>query len=215
MSKAMIFDMDGTIFKTEKILEKAILNTIVILDDKNISLVDNPLEKYNEIMGVPLEEVWKSLLVNPTDEKIVVSNDLFQRELIKLIIAGEGELYSHASELLESIKKLGYSIFIASNGDKEYLNTIVDYYELRHFIDGVYSINDIEEKDKTLLVKHIIHQENISLKYLVGDRMSDFKAAEENGVKSIGCEFYYSKEKELQKSDMRVSRLMDIIEIIN
>lgn len=57
MKKAIIFDMDGTIFRTETILEKSILNTIEKLNDQNISLVNNPIEKYNEIMGVPLEEV--------------------------------------------------------------------------------------------------------------------------------------------------------------
>lgn len=127
MKKAIIFDMDGTIFRTETILEKSILNTIEKLNDQNISLVNNPIEKYNEIMGVPLEEVWRNLLTDPTDEKIMISNDLFQRQLINLIKTGESELYSGASELLESIKILDYSIFIASNGDKEYLDTIVDY----------------------------------------------------------------------------------------
>lgn len=214
MNKAIIFDMDGTIFKTETILEKAILNTIEILEDRKISLVDNPIEKYNEIMGVPLEEVWKNLLLDPTDEKIMISNDSFQMELISLITAGEGELYSYAAELLESIKNLDYSIFIASNGDKEYLNTIVEYYELGHFVDGVYSINDIEEKDKTLLVKYIIQRENVSLEYVVGDRLSDFNAATENGAKSIGCEFYYSKEIELQQADKRVSDLKEIFKIL-
>lgn len=214
MKKAIIFDMDGTIFRTETILEKSILNTIEKLNDQNISLVNNPIEKYNEIMGVPLEEVWRNLLTDPTDEKIMISNDLFQRQLINLIKTGESELYSGASELLESIKILDYSIFIASNGDKEYLDTIVDYYQLRPFIDGVYSINDIEEKDKTILVKHIIKNEGISLEYVVGDRLSDFIAAKENGTKSIGCEFYYSKEEELKLTHRRVTELNGIIEIL-
>lgn len=54
MLQALIFDMDGTLFQTDKILELSLDDTFDHL--RSLQLWDTvaPIDKYREIMGVPL-----------------------------------------------------------------------------------------------------------------------------------------------------------------
>jgi len=57
MSLALIFDMDGTLFQTNKILEISLEDTFEHLRSQNRWNNATPLKKYQEIMGVPLPVV--------------------------------------------------------------------------------------------------------------------------------------------------------------
>lgn len=116
-------------------------------------------------------------------------------------------------EALENIKIKGYSIYIASNGDKNYLKAISEKYGLQKYIINI-SINEIDTANKSDLVKYIIEKENIKPVYIVGDRLSDFQAGKDNGAKVIGCKFYFSQEEELMKADYVIESLKELKLII-
>ncbi|WP_411844213.1 HAD hydrolase-like protein [Salinicoccus sp. HZC-1] len=214
MSKAVIFDMDGTLFQTEIILEYSLRNTLNKLNEQKITYIDNPVEKYNEIMGVPLIEVWRNLLHTPTEENSALANNIFQKSLIDSITSGKSKLYDCVEDALSDIKNKGYDIFVASNGDDEYLKAIYDYYGLDKYIKGVYSINMINSGSKSDLVRQIISKENIKPKYMIGDRLSDFMAGIDNDIETIGCRFYFSKKYELKQASYTVNSLAELKKII-
>lgn len=214
MEKAIIFDMDGTLFKTELILESALKRTLSRLDSDSIGYKENPIEKYNEIMGVPLEEVWSVLLVNPTTESINYANQIFQDSLIENIKSGIGSLHDDLEETLDYLVSRNFKLYIASNGDIDYLKAIYDTYNLGKYFTDFFSINEVRTSSKSDLVAYIIDKENIQIKYIVGDRLSDFQAAKDNGIKSIGCKFYFSKADELKTSDYVIESLSQLKEII-
>lgn len=60
MLRSVIFDMDGTLFQTDTILEIALEETFAYLRSQNKWDSETPLEKYREIMGVPLPKVWET-----------------------------------------------------------------------------------------------------------------------------------------------------------
>lgn len=105
-------------------------------------------------------------------------------------------------------------IYIASNGLRAYLEAIVDYYGLDKWISEVFSIEDLQSLDKSVLVKAALEKHDIREAVLVGDRISDIKAAKENGLLSIGCHFDFSKEEELVHADFVVNDLLEIKEIL-
>ena len=214
MEKAIIFDMDGTLFKTELILESALTRTLSRLDSDSIGYRENPIQKYNEIMGVPLEEVWRVLLVNPTTESINYANQIFQDSLIEDIKSGIGSLHDELKEALDYLLTRGFKLYIASNGDTDYLKAIYDTYDLGKYFTDFFSINEVTTSSKSDLVAYIIDKENIQIKYIVGDRLSDFQATKDNGVKSIGCKFYFSKIEELDTADHVIESLSQLKEII-
>lgn len=94
MSFAVIFDMDGTLFQTDKILEHSLEETFDYLRSVHLWEGETPIEKYRAIMGVPLPVVWKTLLPNHSDEVRLNANELFHEKLIANINRGKG-LYIH------------------------------------------------------------------------------------------------------------------------
>ncbi|WP_019412754.1 hypothetical protein [Paenisporosarcina sp. TG20] len=85
MSKAIIFDMDGTLFQTNLILEPALEATFNVLRNDKLWDMETPIEQYRKIMGVPLPIVWETLLPNHSLDVREKSDEFFQKKLIELI----------------------------------------------------------------------------------------------------------------------------------
>ncbi|MFJ5758858.1 HAD hydrolase-like protein [Neobacillus sp. NPDC093182] len=64
MLESIIFDMDGTLYQTNKILELSLEDTFNYLTSLGKWEGQTPIEKYREIMGVPLPQAWETLLPN-------------------------------------------------------------------------------------------------------------------------------------------------------
>lgn len=130
MNPSVIFDMDGTLFQTDKILERSLDNTFDHL--RSIDKWDGPtpIDTYRKIMGVPLPKVWETLLPNHSEAIRKQTDAYFLSTLITNIHNGEGALYPNVQELFRYLKEHDYSIYIASNGLIDYLASIVQYYQL-------------------------------------------------------------------------------------
>lgn len=202
MKNAIIFDMDGTIFQTNTILEPSLIDTFDFLREKGIWNGSTPLEKYKQIMGVPLPVVWETLLPNVSIEIHKFVNELFHERLIENIKLGKGSLYPNVIETLDKLIENGIPMYIASNGLIMYLEAIVSYFGLNKWISEFYSIQHIDSLNKSELVKMIIEKHGIKTGAVVGDRLSDIMAAKINGLTAIGCHFDFAKEEELKESDI-------------
>lgn len=214
MSLSLIFDMDGTLFQTDKILEISLKETFNHL--KNLGLWDKetPIETYRKIMGVPLPVVWETLLPNHSNEIREHSNEYFHKQLIKNINKGKGALYPSIEEVFNYLVENNCSIFIASNGQIEYLNAIVTFYNLDKWVTETFSIQQIQTQNKSDLVRTIIEKYQIEHGAVVGDRISDINAAKSNGFIAIGCNFDFAQEAELSFADMKIDSLVELISII-
>lgn len=210
MSIAVIFDMDGTLFQTNKILEVSLHETFNRLRAMKLWEKETPVEKYHEIMGVPLPVVWETLLPNHSNEVRLKTNDYFHEKLIENINSGNGALYPNVEEIFSYLKNNNYSIFIASNGLTEYLNAIVRYYNLDNWVTETFSIQQIQTQDKADLVKTILKKYNIEKGAVVGDRLSDIKAAKSNCLIAIGCNFDFAQQAELSQADVIINDLLEI-----
>jgi len=105
LKKAIIFDMDGTLFQTHKILENSLEETFSYLRDHDLWEKETPIQKYREIMGVPLPVVWETLLPKHSDEVREEANRIFHIQLIQSILNGKGALYPHAEETFNQLVK--------------------------------------------------------------------------------------------------------------
>jgi phosphoglycolate phosphatase-like HAD superfamily hydrolase len=211
MLQSLIFDMDGTLFQTHKILEASLDETFTHLRSINKWDTVTPIDKYREIMGVPLPLVWETLLPHHSYEDREQTDAYFLERLIDSIRSGKGALYPNVKEVFSYLKKNNYSIYIASNGLTEYLKAIVDQYHLNDWVTETFSIQQIESLNKSDLVKSIIEKYDISVKAaVVGDRLSDIKAAKDNGLVSIGCNFDFAQEEELLQADVVINDLIEL-----
>ncbi|SDJ11532.1 HAD hydrolase-like protein [Salimicrobium halophilum] len=213
MTKAIIFDMDGTLFQTEMVLEHALEAVFSDLRSEGKWEGAAPVETYKEIMGVPLPVVWDTLLPKETDKVKEEMNERFQTYLISSIQEGKGALYPHVLETLADLKEEGYTLLVASNGLPDYLKAIVETYHLDHYISDVFSIARVASGDKGELVEKACNSYGVTKGMGVGDRLSDFKAAHRNRLKAIGCRFDFSKEEELKEADIIIDDLQELMNI--
>lgn len=214
MKKAVIFDMDGTLFKTDLILEPALEATFDVLRADQLWEGETPLEQYRAIMGVPLPVVWETLCPNHSLDVRKNSNKIFQQKLIKLIRAQTGALYEEVEDTLHTLSQQ-YPIFIASNGEIDYLQSIVETYQLDRFIQGTYSIQQVSSGNKSDLVKLVKETNHLVKGYVVGDRSSDINAAKDNSLIPIGVNFDFAQEEELKQADYVVNHFKEILDIVN
>ncbi|BCB03553.1 HAD hydrolase-like protein [Bacillus sp. KH172YL63] len=210
MKAAMIFDMDGTIFQTNRILENALQDAFQYLRDQGMWKGAAPLDEYKEIMGVPLPVVWGTLLPHHPVDVRKTMNEIFHERLIENIYRGNGSLYPHAADLFEYLSQRGYPIYIASNGQPKYLKAIVEHYRLGRWISDYYSIQSIQSGDKGELIRSIKEEHQLSYGMVIGDRLSDFMAAHANQFLSVGCAFDFSQAHELAEADIVVDDLIEV-----
>lgn len=214
MVQSLIFDMDGTLFQTDKILELSLDDTFTYLRSLNEWDTVTPIDKYREIMGVPLPKVWETLLPNHSNEIREQTDAYFLERLIENIKSGKGALYPNVKEVFNYLKEVNCSIYIASNGLTEYLEAIVNYYKLDNWVIETFSIQQIETLDKGDLIKTIIKKYNIKKAAVVGDRLSDINAAKDNDLIAIGCNFDFAKKEELALADLIIDDLIELKTIL-
>lgn len=214
MLSSIIFDMDGTLFQTDTILELALDETFEHLCSMNKWEGATPIDKYREIMGVPLPKVWETLLSNHSSEERRYTDQYFLKVLIDNIERGNGSLYPNVKEVFDFLKEQGLSIYIASNGLQEYLNAIIRYYDLDKWVTKTFSIQQIDSLNKSDLVKCIVEKYNIKDAAVVGDRLSDINAAKDNDLHSIGCNFDFANENELSHADFVINDLIELKTLI-
>ncbi|WP_131503696.1 HAD hydrolase-like protein [Exiguobacterium sp. s166] len=213
MKQAYIFDMDGTLFQTDRILGHALEDVFVFLREQGRWTKETPLAEYQAIMGVPLPEVWRTLLPAHTEADRAQADQIFQNALIRHIKQGHGALYPGTEEVLAALQENGHALYIASNGWKVYLTAIVRQYGLDRWLDGVYSIEDVASSQKSDLVAYILSGHQLTEAVVVGDRMSDFQAAKVNGLPAIGCRFDFSNEAELEQADAVIEDLQGLMQL--
>lgn len=214
MSDAIIFDMDGTLFQTNLILEPALEATFDFLREENLWDRETPTEQYRKIMGVPLPVVWETLCPNHSRETREKSNERFQQKLIELIQAQKGALYPDVETTLMELSKT-HSIFVASNGQIDYLEAIINTYQLNRFIQCTYSIQHVKTSNKSDLVQMVKHENLIEKGYVIGDRSSDIVAAKANGLIAVGVNFDFAQEDELIEADYVVNQFKEILTLKN
>ncbi|MBB4824883.1 adenosylhomocysteine nucleosidase [Sporosarcina luteola] len=214
MKQAAIFDMDGTLFQTDLILELSLDDTFAHLRSLGAWDGVTPIDTYRHIMGVPLPEVWAALLPDHAEDMKELANSHFLKRLIDNIKNGRGALYPNAKEILVYLKEKGVAIFIASNGLPDYLAAISRYYGLDEWVTETCSIQQIQSLNKSDLVRMILKKYAIQTAVVVGDRLSDIQAAKENGLLAIGCRFDFAKDDELVQADWVIDDLLEIKSIL-
>ncbi len=212
--KAVIFDMDGTLFQTATILEKSLEQAFAILRERGEWQGAAPIDEYRNIMGVPLPAVWQELLPEKSDELKGEMDGHFLERLIDNIRDGHGALYPGVEEVLEKICSEGYSVFIASNGLVRYLEAIVSYYGLKRWVTETFSIEQAATFDKGDLVRMIKEKYAVTDGAVVGDRLSDIRAAKANGLLAVGCRFDFAQEQELKEADVVIEGFGELINVL-
>lgn len=175
--KLVIFDLDGTLFRTETVDISAF----------NRALAANGLEARSDAeilyyIGFTMHEVCGLIGGMDSGFECKFINDVI--ELEKEEIKNNGMMYDGAVELIKKLKRDGFTLCICSNGRSEYVHCILEKFSLLDMFDEIWPQKD--GYDKSSAVALLMEKFGFESFIMVGDRASDIEAARVNGGISIG-----------------------------
>lgn len=207
MDKAglIIFDMDGTLFRTETVDVEAFNKALAVNGYETLSQ-----ERILGLIGMTLDEICKGLL-KTKDERLI---NKFKADLIDFearAIAESGQLYPGVEELLAKLGNKGFTLCICSNGNKEYISSICQKFGFdRYFSDIWFEHKGITKSQAVGLLKqkHQVHSF-----IMVGDRNSDIQAARDNCGISVGAAYGFGG-KETEAADYKANNIQQVYDMI-
>ncbi|KEO81695.1 HAD family hydrolase [Tumebacillus flagellatus] len=199
---AIIFDVDGTLFQTEKVALPAYRQTFEQLR--------RPLPSDEAILntfGMTIPEVWETLLPDASMDERDKANELLAKAEIELMQTGTGNLYPGVKNTLQTLRERGVKLFTASNGELRYVETVIETQGLAPLFDKLYCAGAYKTEKKEELVHLILQEQHLNEKKtaMVGDRKSDITAGKKNFLLTIGCDFGFGNAHELDGADLLIT----------
>ena len=204
----LIFDLDGTLFKSDKCefetIKKALLNL-----GWNINITMKEIKRQ---MGKISEHYYKRML--PPD-KVLRWEELAEevRKQRSFTIAKYGKTFPDVIKTLNILKKRGYKLALYTNSSSQYLKTVVSFLNIEKYFNYM---ECIEENDltKVELIRKIKNKLGESKAAVIGDRIHDIEAAKENGALSVGVLYGYGK-KEPREADITINKFSELLNIFD
>lgn len=193
-----VFDIDGTLYQTEKSGVSAVIQAF-----ESLGQPAPDLDKLNSFTGQPVERAyaWLRTLL-PPEQRSGIAQDIDQRELA--LIRSEGALYPGIEDTLDTLAADGYALACCSNGTLEYVETIAEVFDLRRFFP-VLLCRGMGYAGKKDMLTEILERHDMTGAsppgVMVGDRGDDIEAAHALGLKAIAASYGFGSQKELAGAD--------------
>lgn len=197
--KLIIFDVDGTIWDSEKDVFLAFNHTLKTNMNKEITK-----EEFQTLAGLPLGDMFKHVL--PEDKKELSSE--YEKKYRKYYIdeghyVDETTLFANVKETLENLKKQGFYMAVASSKPKRILDKMVEYFYLDEFqlVVGT-GESHLKHKPDPESLNYIMHQFHVSKEeaVMVGDTKADMMAGKNAGMDTIAVTYGYENIEILKKT---------------
>ncbi len=201
----VIFDLDGTLYDTDKVSIEALQTALSKFDITDIS-DDEIRDQFGEVTDMIVRN-----LVPDRDEEFY--EDL--KEEIKYqeerLIPKKGELYEGIKDMLSSLSENGYDLSICSNGRKEYIELVLETTDIKKHFSNIRGNEPGKSKADQLkdLLKCLEGTDSI----MIGDRYHDIEAAKEAGIPSIGVAYGFGR-KEVESADFIADEPLEVFNII-
>jgi phosphoglycolate phosphatase len=211
------FDMDGTLFDCGTIILESYGRAVMNFSRQTgISIKIPTIEQFRAVLGQTADQFFKNLFPELDPKYYHEIDMLCTAELCVEVSQKKGILYDGIQDVFARLYKDGWKILIASNGQLNYLTTILETYDLAQYLaHPVIVVNYDWINTKSDILREYIKALEIKDTFvMVGDRSSDLKAARDNHAFFIGCAFGHADEGEISGSDVIVHSMNEIEEIL-
>ncbi len=194
MYDIVLFDLDGTLTDPGE----GITNSVVYALNKfNISVTDKT--QLYKFIGPPLKDSFmKYYGFSEKDALLAVD---YYREYFRDRGIFENRIYDGIPELLESIKKSGCKVVLATSKPEEFARRILEHFNLTQYFNFIGGATMDETRSKKAdVIDYTLKQLSVTDKskvVMIGDRHHDIEGAVQNGIDSIGVLFGYGDQTEL------------------
>lgn len=201
-NKLVVFDLDGTLNRTELYAVPAHRKTLA---EYNIHNVTD--EMIIATFGARAQDSIP-LLLNNNDETII-------NEYLKKSAAYEDEFiqeyageFDGVSLMLDQLHEKGYQTAVCSNASERYIRMVLNALHIIDKIDFIQPLLPNLTKNDTL--KLLLDKVAPNKAVMIGDRIYDKQAAKANKLPFIGC-LYGFDASEVADADVAVTQVCDII----
>lgn len=201
-----VFDVDGTLNRTEKYAVKAHMETM-----KHFGAPENIINEHTvlSIFGMRADDYINILLPN-CDEQTAMEYHRYAEELEIQYMNQYGCCYDGIEHMLDTLHDLGWTTAVCSNASLRHINHVLEAIKIADKIDVIQHLKRGMDKAGTLGL--LLEREHPDLAVMIGDRIYDVKAAQSNGIASIGCLYGFAPH-EAEMADYTVAQPIEIIEI--
>lgn len=202
--KLIIFDLDGTLYKTEEVsvpaLKEAFSQFNIMVSKETI------LNQFGE----PTDQIIENLVPEEkSDMKDQVKKAIIEKE--SEFIPVKATLYDGVEKFLSTLTDHGHKLAICSNGRYDYIERVLETTSIMKYFSSIKSYT--EDKSKADRIKELLLEFPVEDAMMVGDRYHDIEAAANAGVKSVGALYGYGGE-EAKKADFVIKEPEDLLSIV-
>ncbi|MBN1662447.1 MAG: HAD family hydrolase [Deltaproteobacteria bacterium] len=192
---ALLFDLDGTLTDPFEGITKCIQHSLTTLGRPS-----PPRESLRWCIGPPLKSSLARLLASD-DDRLAEEAVAAYRERFGVVGLYENDVYPDIPDMLDGLKKMGHTLFVATSKPTVYAERIIDHFGLRPYFSRIYGSElDGTHVDKTTLIAYLLQREvmDSSETLMIGDRRHDIIGAKANNIDGIGVLWGYGTREELE-----------------
>ncbi len=207
----IIFDLDGTLYKTETSFLPAIADVF-----RYHNVPAPPPQELLPFIGEPFDHLLQWLATRLADTR---GPSLSSRHLRDQIAPREvhyiktrGELYPGVVDTLAQLRRR-YRLALCTNGGEPYAHAVLRTCKIEALFD-LLRFRHSKDGDKAEMVQSLLQTARASHAIVVGDRHHDLLAAHKNGCVAIGAEYGYAGPGELTDADAILGDFADLPELL-
>ena len=205
MIQAVLFDLDGTLTRSEE----GIWNCVRYAAEK-LGFPVPDAATLRKFIGPPLG--WSFMEYMGMSEEMANKAVYTYRERYEAVGLFENRVYPGIRRLLRTLHRDGWYIGIATGKPQRSSERIIEHFGLNRYITKIVGPKDGHGADKELLIRQAL-PEDAGEAWMVGDRRFDMEGAKKVGIGAIGAGYGYGSREELMNSgcDVYCETVEDII----
>ena len=173
MKKAVIFDMDGTLWDS--------VDEIVESWNKTCPEMHIRREQLIGLMGKTMDCFARELLPEYEMDQAMEIIHASERDENEYLSHVGATLYGDVRKVFERLRGMGYEIGIVSNCQAGYIEVFLEYYHLGDLVADIECYGNTQQQ-KDMNLKALIERNHYETYYYLGDTQGDYNACQKAGV---------------------------------
>jgi len=183
---AVIFDLDGTLVATDGFwIRAARAGAKKAFAELGLERELPLAGEWMSMVGYPLEQGFENVFQDLGAEQRALVMKRCVEEEERALKAGGAALLPDALAVLEKLSKAGVRLGIASNCGQFYLDSMLDSFSLRQWVEAPRCLDSPGITNKASMIADILERFETRSAVMVGDRASDRDAAWANGLPHV------------------------------